>query len=47
MNQSGAVVGLRDCLTNINETLVFDEVFDAVFYRCLKAHSRDRMGLSH
>ena len=41
---------LGDYLININETLVFDEVFDevfdVVFYRCLKAHSRDRMGLS-
>ena len=45
MKQSGAFVGLGDCLVNINET-VFDEMFDAVFYRCLKAHSRDRMGLS-
>ena len=29
MNQSGAVVGLGDCLINVEETLVFD----AVFYR--------------
>ena len=27
MNQSGTVVGLGDCLIDINETLVFDEVF--------------------
>ena len=29
-----------------DETLMFDEVFDSVFYLCLNAHSRDRMGLS-
>ena len=27
MNQSGVVVGLGDCLINVDETLVFDEVF--------------------
>ena len=42
MNQSGTVVGLGDCLINVDETLAFD----VVFYWCLKAHSHDRMGLS-
>ena len=27
MNQSGAVVGLGDCLINVDETLMFDELF--------------------